>query len=197
MSAEELKTAFLEAPDGEGLVRLYAALCAEGIDDQVAPILDKVRPIQHRVTLVQADASRELLEALCRDPHPHVRQVVAAHAHVSEEVCLRLCEDQQAPVRMALRKNPRCHRVIKGALVQRERNDHTWEHLVEAVWHARRAGLDEDALTALVADWTQVDPDDFAALTGEQVSLVMEVLRAKLGHGPMPRKPRKSRKRKR
>lgn len=197
MSAEELKAAFLEAPDGEGLVKLYAALLEEGIDDQVAPILDKVRPIQHRVTLVQADASSKLLEALCRDPHPHVREVVAAHANVSEEVCLRLCEDQQTSVRLALRKNPHCHPVVQAALVQRERREGAWEHLVEVVWQARRAGIEPDALVELVTEWTRVEPDDFASLTGEHGNLLLDVLAAKLGQGPMPRKPRKPRKRKR
>lgn len=197
MSAEELKAAFLETPDGEGLVKLYAALCEEGIDDQVAPILDKIRPIQHRVTLVQADASPELLGALCRDPHPHVREVVASHAHVSEEVCLRLCEDQQATVRLALRKNQHCHQVIQAALLQRERGLATWENLLETVWQGRRAELDEGQLVELIEEWTGLEPAEFGSLSEEHIELILEVLGAKLGQGAMPRKPRKPRKRKR
>ncbi len=197
VAAEQLRKKFHEAPDAAKLVELYAALREEGDDDQIARILDKVRPIQHRVTLVQADASPELLEVLCRDPHPQVRQVVASHANISTEVCLRLCEDQQPDVRLALRKNPHCHPVIQSALLLRERQgdreDASWEQLVEIVWQARRAEVGPGELVELIEDWTQVTRDDLTALDVDQANVVLDVLDAKLGKGPMPKKPRKKR----
>lgn len=191
VSADDLRKKFLEAPDGEKLVELYAALHAEGNDDQIASILAKVRPIQHRVTLVQADVQAPLLEVLCRDPHPQVRQVVAGHANISTEVCVRLCEDQQSAVRLALRKNPSCHPVIRAALILREREDARWEQLVELVWEGRRAGVDTAALLALIEEWTGAGPEELSEMTQDDINLVLDVLDAKVSGGALPKKARK------
>lgn len=187
-AADDLRKKFLDAPDGQKLVELYAALREEGNDDQIAAILAKVRPIQHRVTLVQADVQAPLLEALCRDPHPQVRQVVAGHANISTEVCVRLCEDQQATVRLALRKNPSCHPVIRAALILREREDARWEQLVEMVWQGRRAGILKPALLELIEEWTGAGPDALSELAQDDVNLVLDVLDAKVSGGPLPKK---------
>ena len=63
-----LTQAFLAAPGVTALISLYETLMEGGYDDLLPAILDKVRPIQHRVTLIQADAPGKLLEALSRDP---------------------------------------------------------------------------------------------------------------------------------
>lgn len=192
---EEMEQAFLASPDGVTLVALYEVLRDELLDSRLAEVLDKIRPIQHRVTLIQADATPLLLEALSRDPHKQVRQVVATHAHINDEVCFRLAEDQEASVRLALRKNGRCHPVIWAALSVRERqpNAPIAELLIEISWQARRAGLDRAALVTLIEEWTERDADGLSDLTVEQAHLVLEVLAARLGQGKMPTRPRKPR----
>lgn len=178
---------------------LYRALLAEGTDDQLAGILDRIRPIQHRVTLVQADSDVETLEALARDPHPHVRRVVASHPRISEEVSFRLSEDQDALVRLALRKNPASHPLIAAAIAVGDARDRApelarAEHYLEAAWQARRGRLSADELMELVADWLGVeDRDALLELTIEQVQLLLDVLGAKLGTRPMPQRPRRAR----
>jgi len=190
---EEIEKSFLATPDAIGLVKLYLALQEEARDDLLAALLNKVRPIQHRVTLIQADAEPLLLEALCRDPHAHVRQVVAGHANINEEVCLRLCEDPQHPVRLALRKNPRCHPVIRAALVAQDRRGASdlpsFETFLEIAWQARRAALSADQLGELIEEWVDVAPDDLEQMTTEQANKILDVLAGQLGQGPMPRKP--------
>lgn len=168
-----------------------------GQDDRLAGILDKVRPIQHRVTLVHADSEPFTLEALSRDPHVHVRRVVAAHARITEEAAFRLCEDQQPPVRLALRKNPRCHPFLAAAIEiedgpPRGEEMATGDHMLEVAWQARRAGLSGDQLAELAEEWLEVDREGLPALTVEQVSLLLQVLAAKMGRGTMPRRPKSS-----
>ncbi len=189
---EEMESTFLATPSSEGLVALYEALKADLNELRLASILDKIRPIQHRITWVQADASPQLLQALARDPHPHVRQVVAAHAAINDEVCFRLSEDQQVPVRLSLRKNPKCHPIIRGALLATEKRNTTMsELLTEMCWQAKRAELKADELLELVLDWTGIEESELADLPLEKANLVLDVLAAKLGKGKMPRKPRK------
>jgi len=192
-TTEEMESTFLATPSSEGLVALYQALKADFNELQLASILDKIRPIQHRITWIQADASTVLLQALARDPHPHVRKVVAAHAAIDDEVCFRLSEDQQTSVRLALRKNPKCHPVIRGALMAVEKRKTTMsELLTEMCWQAKRAEMKAAELMELVTDWTGVEEAaDLADLSLEQANLVLQVLSAKLGKGKMPRKPRK------
>lgn len=151
------------------------------------------------MTLIQVDADTKTLEALSRDPHVHVRRVVAAHLGISEEVCFRLSEDQQASVLLALRKNPRCHPFIAAAVQIRDERSRPEElanadHLLEAAWQARRAGLSARDLVDLTREWTGVDADDLTKLTLEQVGLVLDVLSAKLGQGKLPAKPRRRKK---
>ena len=193
-TTESLEKAFLESPNAERLVEYYEALKAENLDDNLAGVLDKVRPIQHRITLIQADATAPLLEALARDPHVDVRQVVASHPHISEEVCFRLSEDQQPKVRLALRKNPECHPLLAAAIQLEDGPSRssdtlaTSEHLIEASWQARRAGLKAKELLELCDEWLGVGRDTMHRLTIEQANLLLEVLAGKLGEGPMPRK---------
>lgn len=192
---DQIETQFLEAPTEEGLIGLYRALMDAGQDDRLAAILDKVRPIQHRVTLVQADTDPATLEALARDPHVHVRRVVAAHARITEEVAFRLSEDQQGPVRLALRKNPKAHPFLAAAITIEDGPPRSEElvsadHLLEAAWQARRAGLTADELMGLAEEWLGVDRDGLVNLNREQMSLLLQVLAAKLGRGTMPRKPK-------
>lgn len=192
---EEHEKAFLASPDGEALISLYKTLAAEGRDDLLAAILDKIRPIQHRITLIQADADPLLLQALCRDPHKSVREVVASHNNIDEEVCFRLGEDMERNVRLALRKNPACHEVIRASLLLREKtseeNRVRADHLLEISWQARRAELDGPKLLKLIKEWTKLTPDELVQLTVEQANLLLDVLAAHLGQGKMPRKPRK------
>jgi hypothetical protein len=190
-----LEQQFLETPTAEGLQGLYRALLDAGQDDRLAAILDKVRPIQHRVTLVHADSEPFTLEALARDPHVHVRRVVAAHARITEEVAFRLCEDQQPPVRLALRKNPRCHPFLSAAVTiddgpPRDESLATADHMLEVAWQARRAGLSGEQLADLAEEWLGVDREGLVSITVEQVGLLLQVLSAKLGKGSMPRRPK-------
>lgn len=192
---DQLEAQFLEAPTAEGLVGLYRALLEAGQDDRLAGILDKVRPIQHRVTLVHADTDPFTLEALSRDPHVHVRRVVAAHARITEECAFRLSEDQQPPVRLALRKNPRSHPFLAAAITiedgpPRSEELVTSDHLLEAAWQARRAGMSGDQLMELAEEWLGVDRDGLIGLRVEQMALLLQVLLAKLGRGTMPRRPK-------
>lgn len=192
---DQIESQFLEAPTEEGLIELYRALMEAGQDDRLAGILDKVRPIQHRVTLVQADTEPATLEALARDPHVHVRRVVAAHPRITEEVAFRLSEDQQAPVRLALRKNPRAHPFLAAAITIEDgppRSDElaSADHLLEVAWQARRAGMTAEELVELAEEWLGVDREGLVNLTREQIGLLLQVLSAKLGRGTMPRKPR-------
>lgn len=199
LTAEELERAFLNVPDARGLVALYRALLAEGTDDQLAGILDRIRPIQHRVTLVQADSDVETLEALARDPHAHVRRVVASHPRISEEVSFRLSEDQDTQVRLALRKNPAAHPFIAAAIAVGDAHGRApelarAEHYLEAAWQARRSKLGADELMELVEDWIGIEGrDQLLELTLEQVQLLLDVLGAKLGKRPMPPRPRRAR----
>lgn len=178
---------------------LYRALLAEGTDDQLAGILDRIRPIQHRVTLVQADSDVETLEALARDPHAHVRRVVASHPRISEEVSFRLSEDQDAQVRLALRKNPASHPFIAAAIAVGESPGRSpelarAEHYLEAAWEARRGKLGADELMELVDDWLGIESrEQLLELTLEQVQLLLDVLGAKLGKRSMPPRPRRAR----
>ena len=192
---------FLANPDVSGLLELYAFLKEELLDEELAGILDKIRPIQHRVTLIQADATGTLLEALCRDPHRDVRKVVASHANITQEVCFRLSEDPEHVVRLALRKNPHCHPVIQAALILREkRGDERRvkaDHLLEISWQARRCKLDTDELMGIFADYVHLDAEDLPEIELEQANKVLDVLAAHLGDGPMPRKPRKKASKKR
>lgn len=196
--AEDLEREFLEAPTPEGLLTLYRALLEQAEDHHLAEVLDKIRPIQHRITLVQADVEPELLEALTRDPHAHVRRVVAAHARITEEVAFRLCEDAQADVRLALRKNPVCPVFIATALAVREKKSSRdkalagAEHYLEAAWQARRADLNMQELVELTEEWCGVGAEQLESLTLEQASLLLQVLEGKLGIGPMPKKGRGS-----
>lgn len=194
---EQLEAQFLETPTAEGLQGLYRALLDAGQDDRLAGILDKVRPIQHRVTLVHADSEPFTLEALSRDPHVHVRRVVAAHARITEECAFRLCEDQQPPVRLALRKNPRCHPFLAAAIAiedgpERGEEMATADHMLEAAWQARRAGLTGEQLAELAEEWLEVDRESLPGLTVEQISLLLQVLAAKMGRGSLPKKPKSS-----
>ncbi|MGE0708493.1 MAG: hypothetical protein AB7N76_21130 [Planctomycetota bacterium] len=193
---EQHEQEFLATPDAAALVKLHAYLLGELLDERLAGVLDKIRPIQHRVTLIQADASGPLLEALCRDPHKDVRKVVAGHASITEEVCFRLCEDPEHIVRLALRKNAACHPVIRAALVLRERggDEHRIraDHLLEISWQARRAGLAAPALVELFEEWAEAGPDDLPDLDAERANRVLDVLNAHLGKGSMPKKPRKA-----
>ncbi|MCA8925172.1 MAG: hypothetical protein KDD82_25400 [Planctomycetes bacterium] len=198
---EGLEAAFLENPTVEALEALHAHLIEEGLEERLAPVLDKIRPIQHRVTLLQADATPATLEALARDPHKHVRSVVAAHPNISAEVCFRLSEDQQGEVRTALRKNPKCHPYIAGAIRLKDgptRGDEhaTAEHLLEIAWEARRAGLSVEALMELSDEWLGVEHDAVADLALEDANLLLQVLEAKLGIGRMPPKGKKKGKKK-
>lgn len=178
---------------------LYRALLAEGKDDQLAGILDRIRPIQHRVTLVQADSDVETLEALARDPHPHVRRVVASHPRISEEVSFRLSEDQDSQVRLALRKNPAAHPFVATAIAVDDAPGRSpdlarAEHYLEAAWEARRAKLGAGELMELVEDWLGVESRErLAELTLEQIQLVLDVLAARLGKRPMPPRTRRAR----
>lgn len=192
MSIEEMEEAFLATPNAEALVALYQTMLDELKDDLLAGILDKIRPIQHRITLIQADASAEILEALARDPHPDVRQVVAAHPAITDEVCFRLGEDQNPAVRLTLRKNTSCHAVVRGALLAKEENNDTaYELLLEMAWQGRRCALLPEQVVDLIKEWTGVSKYDLYKLTVEQAHLVLDVLAAMLGQGEMPRKPRK------
>lgn len=186
---------FLGNPDVPGLIKLYEFLLDELQDHALAGVLDKIRPIQHRVTLIQADAEPKLLAALCRDPHREVRSVVATHPQITEEVCFRLCEDPERSVRLALRKNPACHAVIRASLVMRERpGDESrvrYLQLLEIAWQARRCKLTPDKLVELIEDWTELQAEDISNATSEDIARVLSVLDAQLGNGPMPRKPRR------
>jgi hypothetical protein len=189
----EQQANFQATPNVETLLDLYRVLMDALEDHRLAAILDTIRPIQHRVTLIQADATPELLEALARDPHHHVRRVVAQHAAISDEVCFRLGEDSNVEVRLALRKNPHCHPLIRAALLAQEKGDLTLtELLIEMAWDGRRAAMMGDDLLVLIKEWTGLRelaiPYD---MTVEQAHLVRDVLQAKLGKGSMPRKPRK------
>lgn len=198
---EELESAFLENATVEALEALHAHLIEIGQEERLAPVLDKIRPIQHRVTLLQADASGKTLEALARDPHKHVRSVVAAHPNVTAEVCFRLSEDQQGEVRTALRKNPKCHPFIAGAIKVKDgprRGEEltTSEHLLEIAWEARRAGLTVPELMELSDEWLGAEHDALADLPLEDANLLLQVLEAKLGMGRMPSKAKKKGKKK-
>jgi len=166
-----------------------------GLDDLLPPILDKIRPIQHRVTLVQADAPTKLLEALARDPHFDVRRVVAGHASINEEVCFRLCEDQHHKVRLTLRKNDHCHPVLRASLRMREQPGHESRvlaaRLVDLSWQGRRAGFKPDKVETLFEEWLSLEAEDFHTITLAQVEKMTDVMAGHLGTGPMPRKPRK------
>lgn len=187
-----MEEAFLATPNGVALVALYQKLLNDLKDDLLAGILDKVRPIQHRITLIQADASHDILEALSRDPHHDVRQVVASHAAITDEVCFRLGEDQHPGVRLALRKNTACNAVVRGALLAKEeRNDTAYELLLEMAWQGRRCHFSPDQVVDLIKEWTGVTKYNLYKLTVDQAHLVLDVLSAKLGQGEMPRKPRK------
>jgi hypothetical protein len=164
-------------------------------DDVLSGILERIRPIQHRVTLVQADADAGTLEALTRDPHAAVRRVVAAHARINEEVAFRLAEDQDPQVRMALRKNPACHPFVAVAIAvedgpTRDPSLAQAEHLREVAWQGRRGGLSGAKLLELAQDWLGLDREQLPEMTIEQVTLLLEVLAGHLGTGPMPRRPR-------
>jgi hypothetical protein len=199
VTSEEIERNFLNAPDARGLVALYRALLAEGKDDLLAGVLDRIRPIQHRVTLVQADSDVETLEALARDPHSHVRRVVAAHARISEEVSFRLSEDQDPQVRLTLRKNPACHPFIAAAITVEDGPGRApglarAEHYLEAAWQARRAKLPAAMLMEMASDWIGLESrDDLLELTIEQMQVLFDVLAAHQGKGPMPSKPRRAR----
>lgn len=193
---EQHEQEFLDGPDVPGLLKLYEFLLEDLKDHELAGVLDKIRPIQHRVTLIQADATPQVLEALCRDPHRDVRSVVATHANLSEEVSFRLCEDPESSVRLALRKNPACHPVIHASLVLRERpgeaNRVRSIQLLEIAWQARRAEVDRAQLVELIEEWVDLQPEAYQDLSDEQIELVLNVLAAKLGQGAMPRKPRRA-----
>jgi len=186
---------FLGNPDVPGLIKLYEFLLDELQDHALAGVLDKIRPIQHRVTLIQADAPPEVLAALCRDPHREVRSVVATHPQITEEVCFRLCEDPERSVRLALRKNPACHSVIRASLLLRERpgeeNRVRALQLLEIAWQARRAQHTPAELEELIGEWTDLEPERYDEATLEEIARVLAVLDAQLGKGPMPRKPRR------
>jgi hypothetical protein len=192
---EHQEQLFLANPDAPALLAFHAFLMEELLDDHLARVLETIRPIQHRVTLIQADASGPLLEALCRDPHRDVRKVVASHAGITEEVSFRLCEDPEYVVRLALRKNPACHPVIHAALLLREKrgDEHRIkaDHLLEVAWQARRCKFDRNAIEALFRDWIDLEPEDYYRLEITQANRLLEVLDGHLGNGPMPRKPRK------
>lgn len=178
---------------------LYRGLLAAGTDDQLAGVLDRVRPIQHRVTLVQADSDVETLEALARDPHAHVRRVVASHPRISEEVSFRLSEDQDAQVRLALRKNPAAHPFIAAAITAEDGPPRApglarAEHYLEAAWQARRGKLTAADLLEMTEDWVGLDArEQLMEMTIEQVQLILDVLAAHMGRGPMPPRPRRAR----
>ncbi|RMG10817.1 MAG: hypothetical protein D6731_16825 [Planctomycetota bacterium] len=197
---DRLEKEFLATPNVETLLELYRALDAELKDHLLAAILDKVRPIQHRVTLIQADATPELLEVLARDPHHEVRSVVASHPNISQEVCLRLGEDMNDEVRLALRKNPNCHPLIQAALFVQEKgplgDPAVAELLIEMSWMARALEYAPEDLVELVEEWTGLRPLQIPDMTVEQARLLYDVLLAKLGKGKMPRKPRKQSKKK-
>jgi hypothetical protein len=194
LSIEEQEKAFLATPNGVALIALYKALQADFKDDLLAGILDRIRPIQHRITLIQADASPNILEALARDPHQDVRRVVASHGAITDEVCFRLGEDQNQGVRLTLRKNPNCHPLVRAALLAREENNETInELLLEMSWQARRCELKPEETIELIEEWTGVVEEQLPNLAVEQAHLVLDVLAAKLGQGTMPRKPRRAR----
>lgn len=186
----------MNAPDSRGLVALHRQLLAEGKDDLLAGILERIRPIQHRVTLVQADADAPTLEALTRDPHQHVRRVVAAHPRITEEVAFRLSEDQDTGVRLTLRKNPACHPFVAAAITvedspgQRSPDLARAEHYLEAAWQARRGKLTPAELMEMTEDWLGVGREGLLDLTIEQITLLLEVLDGHLGKGPMPNRKR-------
>jgi hypothetical protein len=192
LSIEELEREFLAAPNATALVDFYEQLKEQLQDHLLAGVLEKIRPIQHRITWVQADAPPELLTALARDPHEHVRRVVAAHANINDEVCFRLAEDSSDSVRLALRKNDECHPIIRAALMCREDNDLTrTEILTETAWEAQRAGFTPKAAAELVEDWTGIKERMLFSLDVDQCNLMLEVFTAKAGKGKLPRKPRK------
>ncbi len=196
MAIDELEKDFLAAPNAAGLVTFYDALKEDLQDHLLAGVLEKIRPIQHRITWVQADATPELLQALSRNPHAHVRRVVAEHAAIDNEVCFRLSEDADASVRLALRKNTMCHPIIRGALLAREdRNLTLTELLTEIAWQAMRAAYTPESATTLIEEWTGVKERQLFSLSVEQANLMYDVFTAKLGKGKMPRKPRKVRSR--
>lgn len=151
------------------------------------------------MTLVQADSDVETLEALARDPHAHVRRVVASHARISEEVAFRLSEDQDPQVRLTLRKNPACHPFVAAAIAvedgpPRDEGLARAEHYLEAAWQARRGKLTAAQLMELTADWLGLeDRDQLLELTLEQVQLLLDVLAAHMGKKPMPRRPARAR----
>ena len=192
---------FLRNPDVPGLIKLYEFLLDELQDHALAGVLDKIRPIQHRVTLIQADAPPKVLAALCRDPHREVRSVVATHPQITSEVCFRLCEDPERSVRLALRKNPACHAVIRASLLLRERpgeeNRVRSLQLLEVAWQARRCKLTPAQLVELIGDWTELEPEGYDEATLEEIARILAVLDAKLGNGAMPRKPRRKTSKKR
>ena len=180
---------FLRNPDVPGLIKLYEFLLDELQDHALAGVLDKIRPIQHRVTLIQADAPPKVLAALCRDPHREVRSVVATHPQITSEVCFRLCED------------PACHAVIRASLLLRERpgeeNRVRSLQLLEVAWQARRCKLTPAQLVELIGDWTELEPEGYDEATLEEIARILAVLDAKLGNGAMPRKPRRKTSKKR
>ena len=57
MVIEQLEKDFLAAPNAAGLVTFYDALKDDLQDHLLAGVLEKIRPIQHRITWVQADAT--------------------------------------------------------------------------------------------------------------------------------------------
>ncbi len=162
-------------------------------------MLERIRPIQHRVTLVQADADAETLEALTRDPHQHVRRVVASHPRITDEVAFRLSEDQDTGVRLALRKNTACHPFVAAAILAEDAGQSRApelarvEHYLDAAWQARRGKLSTPELVELAEDWIGLEPQQLPEMTLEQATLLLEVLDNKLSGKPMPSKPRKAR----
>ena len=198
-TTNEIEQEFISSPTADGLLKVYADLVAQGALSKLPALLDQVRPIQTRITLIQADADPRILEALSLDPNPQVREAVASHSKIGEEVCLRLAEDTRA-VGQALRKNPNCNPVVRAALSNRfsaQENDALRsESLMEIAWQARRCSLSDAETMSLFQQWTGLKAKDLATSSEEDAHLVLEVLEAKLGKGPMPRKRRKRRKRK-
>ncbi len=121
--------------------------------------------------------------------------VVASHPAVTDEVCFRLGEDANAGVRLNLRKNSHCHPLVRAALLAKEDRNHTLtELLLEMSWQARRCDLLPKQTVELIEDWTGVRARSLYQLEVEQAHLMLDVLAAQLGQGPMPRKPRRARK---
>ena len=98
-----------------------------------------------------------------------------------------------------MRKNPDCHPLIRAALINGEgksaAEELKFELLIELAWQARRCGLDTKQTLKILEEWlakkaSRMNAENLAEMSVEQAKLLLEVLAAKLGEGPMPSKSR-------